>query len=61
VTDNLLACRNALDLSLDEIVRLARNGLEAAFVAGEERHSLLMRLDTYLIQHADVLARSPAD
>ena len=48
VTENLLACRDALDLSLEEIVLLVRNGLEAAFVTKEERQILLSQLDTYL-------------
>jgi adenosine deaminase len=55
VTENLLACRHALGLSPEEIVRLARNGLEAAFVTEEERRALLARLDTYLARHAAVL------
>lgn len=52
VTENLLACRDALDLSLEEIVLLVRNGLEAAFVTKEERQILLRQLDTYLARHA---------
>ena len=56
VTENLLACRDALGLSPEEIVRLARNGLEAAFVTEEERQVLLGRLDTYLARHAAALA-----
>jgi len=56
VTENLLACRDALGLSPEEIVRLVRNGLEAAFVTEEERQVLLARLDAYLEAHADALA-----
>ncbi|ABD89754.1 adenosine deaminase [Rhodopseudomonas palustris] len=52
VTENLLACREALDLSREEIVRLVRNGLEAAFVTTEEREILLRQLDDYLARHA---------
>lgn len=52
VTENLLACRSALGLSLSEIVGLARNGLRAAFVSEGERQDLLCRLDAYLAQHA---------
>ena len=55
VTENLLACRDALGLSAAEIVRLARNGFEAAFVAEAERLSLLARLDAYVEAHADAL------
>lgn len=58
VTENLLACRDALGLSLQEIVRLVRNGLEAAFVTEEERQILLRRLNTYLAQHM-VASTSP--
>jgi adenosine deaminase len=55
VTENLLACRDALDLSLEEVVRLARNGLEAAFVTEEERQTLFKQLDTYLARHPTAL------
>ena len=51
VTENLLACRDALRLSLAEIVRLVRNGLEAAFVTTDERQMLLRQLDVYLAWH----------
>jgi Adenosine deaminase len=52
VTENLMACRDALGLSMEEIVHLVRNGLEAAFVTKEERQILLRQLDTYLARHA---------
>jgi adenosine deaminase len=55
VTENLLACRDALGLSPHQIVRLVRNGFEAAFVREEERQALLLRLDAYVAAHADVL------
>jgi len=55
VTENLLACRDALGLSPEEVVRLARNGLEAAFVTKEERQTLFKRLDTYLAWHTPAL------
>lgn len=51
VTENLLACRSALGLSLSEIVGLARNGLEAAFVSEGERRGLLGKLDAFVTQH----------
>jgi len=60
VTENLLACRDALGLSPEEIVSLVRNGLEAAFVTEEERHALLLRLDAYVAVHADVLVPASA-
>jgi adenosine deaminase len=52
VTENLLACHDALGLSREEIVLLVRNGLEAAFVTREERQILLRRLDTALTRQA---------
>ena len=52
VTENLMACRDALGLSREEIVHLVRNGLEAAFVTKEERQILLRQLDIYLARHA---------
>lgn len=55
VSENLLACRDALGLSPKEIVHLVRNGMEAAFVSQEERGDMLARLDAYVAQHADVL------
>jgi len=58
VTENLLACQDALGLSLDEIVLLVRNGLEAAFVTQEERHILLGQVDTYLAGYS---AASPPE
>ena len=52
VTENLMACRASLGLSQAEIVGLARNGIEAAFVTEDERKALLGRLDAYLARHA---------
>ncbi|WP_044537530.1 adenosine deaminase [Bradyrhizobium sp. LTSP885] len=60
VTENLLACRSALGLSLSEIVGLARNGLCAAFVSEQERQDLLCKLDAYLVQHDSALQNVPA-
>jgi adenine deaminase len=51
VTENILACLDALGLSLDEIVHLVRKGLEAAFVTEAERQSLIARLDAYMAQN----------
>jgi adenosine deaminase len=47
-------------LSPEEIVRLVRNGLEAAFVTAEERQALLARLDAYVAAHADALVPASA-
>jgi adenosine deaminase len=54
VTENLLACREALGLSLEEVVRLVRNGLEAAFVTEDERRAMLSRLDAYIAAGVEV-------
>jgi adenine deaminase len=56
VTENFLACQEALGLTKDEIGQLARNGLEAAFVNEDERRPLLGRLDAYVARHAADLA-----
>jgi adenine deaminase len=48
VSENLIECRRALDLSLDEIVRLARNSFTAAFISEEERKHSLASIDAYL-------------
>ena len=47
VTENLLACREALNLSVEDIVHLVRNGIEAAFLAPDERSRLLIKLADY--------------
>jgi adenine deaminase len=52
VTENLLACHDALGLSVDELVGLVRNGMEAAFVTQAERQALLTRLEAYLAKHS---------
>jgi adenine deaminase len=52
VTENFIACRDALDLTMDEVVGLARNGLTAAFVVPEERDRLVAKLDLYVAEHA---------
>lgn len=51
VNDNLVACRNALGLTMDDLVELARNSIAAAFIptAAKQR---------YLAQIADYVSRS---
>ncbi|KQM27493.1 adenosine deaminase [Sphingomonas sp. Leaf11] len=48
VTENLLACREALDLSVKDLIGLVRNGIEAAFLAPDERSRLLTELTHYV-------------
>ena len=48
IGDNYVAVTEALGLSDDEIVRIARNSLEATFVPDEERAALSAQLDAYI-------------
>ena len=48
VSENMIECQRALDLSLDEIVRLARNSFTAAFISEEERKHALASIDAYV-------------
>ena len=50
VTENLIASQRALDLSKDEIVTIARNGFNAAFLPDAEKAAALARLDAYVNQ-----------
>jgi len=45
VAENFVATAKALDLTRGEIVRLARNSIEAAFLSRDQRESLLAELD----------------
>jgi adenosine deaminase len=51
VNDNFIQCRHALGLSVDEIVTLARNSLNAAFVPPEEAARTMALLNTYIAKH----------
>ena len=48
VNDNFQACADALDLSREHLVTLARNSLQASFVAEDVRADYLARLDAYV-------------
>ena len=48
IGDNYVAVTEALGLSDDEVVRIARNSLEATFVPDEEKAALLAQLDAYI-------------
>ncbi len=48
VSENMIECQRALDLSIDQIVTLARNSIKAAFVTADEASGMLARLDTYV-------------
>jgi adenosine deaminase len=51
VVDNYLAAAEALDLTQDQLVALARNSIEASFVRVEERRALLAELDQYVSEY----------
>lgn len=48
VTENFLAVQQGLDLSRDEIYRLARNSFEATFLSRQEKQRLLEELDDFM-------------
>jgi adenosine deaminase len=48
VTENLIACQQALGLSLDDIATLARNGFSAAFISAEDAAIGRDRVDDYV-------------
>jgi hypothetical protein len=37
-----------LDLSIEQVVTLARNSIGAAFVTADETHDMMLRLDAYV-------------
>jgi len=45
VSENLIECQRALQLSKAEVVRLVRNGFESAFITTEERSRYLSAID----------------
>lgn len=48
LTDNYLAIQRALDLSRDDLARLARNGVHATFLPVDRKEALLAELEAYL-------------
>jgi adenosine deaminase len=50
VLDNYLAVADGLDLTREDIVQLARNSIEAAFISDADRTALLDELDTVAAQ-----------
>jgi adenine deaminase len=48
VSENMIECRRALDLRVDDIVELARNSFTAAFIPGDEAARALARIDAYV-------------
>jgi len=46
VLDNYLAAVNGLNLSMEEVVQLCRNSIQASFVSASEKTELLNDLET---------------
>jgi len=47
-SENLLACQRELDLSIDDVISLVRNGFTAAFLPDAERSAMLSKLEDYV-------------
>jgi adenosine deaminase len=54
VTENLLACQQAMDLTRDDIVQIVRNGFTAAIMPEHLRSAAIGRLERYVAQNAGV-------
>jgi adenosine deaminase len=52
VNDNYIACRDALDLSDEQVVALARNSLSACFLPPPDITTHVRRLDAYIADHS---------
>lgn len=48
VTENLMACHEALGLTASDVVQLVHNGMEAAFVTADRRDRLVSELERYV-------------
>jgi adenosine deaminase len=51
VTENLLACQRAFDLSEADIANLARNGFRAAFIPTDSTTKFIAAIDSYVADH----------
>jgi adenosine deaminase len=51
VSENLLACQQALGLSVSDIAQLARNGFSSAFISQDEAGVGIGSIDAYLDEH----------
>ena len=49
MNENFLQLTEALSLSKDEVVTLARNGFDAAFVSEDQKQAMIEKLDAYVI------------
>jgi adenosine deaminase len=48
VSENMIECQQALNLSQNDIVTLARNSFNAAFISADETAKALAAIDTYV-------------
>lgn len=54
MNDNFIATADALDLSRAELLQIARNGFEAAFVSEQQKQSWYAELDAYQAAQATI-------
>ncbi|MBC3932667.1 adenosine deaminase [Undibacterium curvum] len=54
MNDNFIATADALDLSRAELLQIARNGFEAAFVSEQQKQSWYAELDAYQATQATI-------
>lgn len=54
MNDNFIATADALDLSRAELLQIARNGFEAAFVSEQQKQSWYAELDAYQTAQATI-------
>ncbi|NDI85441.1 adenosine deaminase [Undibacterium crateris] len=54
MNDNFIATADALDLSRAELLQIARNGFEAAFVSEQQKQSWYAELDAYQAAQASI-------
>lgn len=55
VADNYIAVQEALNLSRDDMIRMAGNSIRASFVADDQKRSLLEELQSFAATHPDLL------
>jgi adenosine deaminase len=60
VNDNYLACQQALGLGRDDMVSLARNSFEAAFITPQQRSAALHAIDAWVAHNTGDTEQAPA-
>ena len=51
IGDNYVATAEALELSEEHMIQIARNSIEASFISDERREELIDELNTYVAEH----------